>query len=191
MKTSRYGQSTGGGIARRLGLSLLLAFCIAGNLLAQNNRVTITGTVKDEAGQPFPFVDVFVTGTTLGTITDAYGKYSLTFGGGESLTFSFLGYQTRTVNIGKKTVIDVTLNPEATTLEETVVVAFGEQKKSAMSSAVSTVKADEIVKSPVSNISNAVAGRIPGLVSMQGSGQPGADESTLYIRGAGTFLMNY
>ena len=186
MKTSRYGQF-GMGFARRLTSLLLLVFCITGNLFAQTNRVTITGTVKDEAGQPFPFVDVFVTGTTLGTITDAYGKYSLTFGGGESLTFSFLGYQTRVVSIGKKTVIDVTLNPESTTLEETVVVAFGEQKKSAMSSAVSTVKADEIVKSPVSNISNAVAGRIPGLVSMQGSGQPGADESTLYIRGAGTW----
>ena len=187
MKTSHYGHSSGTGLLRRFSLLALLMFFIAGNLAAQNNRVTITGTVKDEAGQPFPFVDVYVTGTTLGTTTDAYGKYTLSFGGGESLTFSFLGYQTRVVNIGKKSVIDVTLTPEATTLEETVVIAFGEQKKSAMSSAVSTVKADEIVKSPVSNISNAVAGRIPGLVSMQGSGQPGADESTLYIRGAGTW----
>ena len=186
MKTCRYGQSSGTGLLKRFAALLLMLF-ISGVAMAQNNKVTVSGTVKDETGQPFPFVDVFVTGTTLGTITDAYGNYSLSFSGGESLTFSFLGYQTRVVAIGKKSVINVTLNPEAATLEETVVIAFGEQKKSAMSSAVSTVKADEIVKSPVSNISNAVAGRIPGLVSMQGSGQPGADESTLYIRGAGTW----
>ena len=154
---------------------------------AKSQKVKITGTVTDESGNPFPFVDVFVTNTTLGTVTDAKGHYELTLEDPTSLTFNFLGYETKVVNVGKKTVIDVKLTPSTDMIEETVVVAFGEQRKAAISSAVSTVKSEEIMKSPVSNISNAVVGRIPGLVSMQGSGQPGADESTFYIRGVGSW----
>ncbi len=154
---------------------------------AKSQKVKITGTVVDESGNPFPFVDVYVTNTTLGTVTDAKGHYELTLEDPTSLTFNFLGYETKVVNVGKKTVIDVKLTPSTDMIEETVVVAFGEQRKAAISSAVSTVKSEEIMKSPVSNISNAVVGRIPGLVSMQGSGQPGADESTFYIRGVGSW----
>ena len=172
-----------------LALMLLLsipATAQTGNQAAAG-KVKITGTVKDEMGEPFPFVDVVVVGTTLGTTTDAKGHYEITVDSKATLAFSFLGYETKSVPVGKRQVIDVNMAPEATMIEETVVIAFGEQKKSAMSSAISTVKADDIVKSPVSNISNAVAGRIPGLVTMQSSGQPGADESTMYIRGAGTW----
>jgi len=175
-------------VSRKALLVVGLMFGIGFSLLAQTSgTVKITGSVTDENGDPFPFVDVFVTGTTLGTVTDVKGHYELTVNNSKSLTFNFLGYETKEVAIGKKTVIDVKMQPSTSMIEETVVIAFGEQRKAAMSSAVSTVKADEIVKSPVSNISNAVAGRIPGLVSMQASGQPGSDESTLYIRGAGTW----
>lgn len=181
-----YNSRTKAGFGKKLLLSVLLV-CVAITGFAQGGKVKITGTVTDEMGEPFPFVDVFVTNTTLGTVTDAKGHYELTVDPSASLTFNFLGYETREVNVGKKTVIDVKMRPATSMIEETVVVAFGEQRKAAISSSISTVKADEIVKSPVSNISNAVAGRIPGLVSMQASGQPGADESTLYIRGAGTW----
>ncbi len=174
------------GFVRRAFCALILMLSLGWGAMGQG-KVTITGTVTDEMGDPFPFVDVFVTGTTLGTVTDAKGHYVLTLDNPQSLSFNFLGYETREVNVGKKTVIDVKMQPATSMIEETVVVAFGEQRKAAMSSAVSTVKADEIMKSPVSNISNAVVGRIPGLISMQSSGQPGADESTLYIRGAGTW----
>lgn len=150
-------------------------------------KVKVSGVVKDENGDPFGFVDVFVTGTTVGTLTDAQGRFELLVNKGDNLTVNFLGYESVQLATDKKTRFDVTMKPSTSMIEETVVVAFGEQKKSAMSSAISTVKADDIVKSPVSNISNAVTGRIPGLVSMQGSGQPGADEATLYIRGAGTW----
>lgn len=160
---------------------------LTGNKAAGIGKRKVTGTVKDETGQLFPFVDVFITNTTLGTVTDSKGHYELTVEGDVSLTFNFLGYAQQDIPVGKRTVIDVTLRPEANVMEESVIVAFGEQRKAAMSAAVSTVKSEEIMKSPVSNISNAVAGRIPGLISMQGSGQPGADESTLYIRGAGTW----
>ena len=159
----------------------------AAALSAPAGKVKVSGMVTDETGQPFPFVDVFIENTSLGTMTDAKGHYEITVEPPVKLTFAFMGYETRTVNVGKQTVINVSMTPTSSMIAETVVVAFGEQKKSAMSAAISTVKSEEIMKSPVSNISNAVAGRIPGLVSMQGSGQPGADESTLYIRGAGTW----
>jgi len=152
------------------------------------SKIKVTGVVKDETGQVFPFVDVFVTGTTLGTVTDTQGYYEITVeGDNPSLTFNFLGYAVQDIAVGKRTKIDVTLVPASSLMEESVIVAFGEQKKSAMSAAVSTVKSDEIMKSQVSNISNAVAGRVPGLIAMQSSGQPGEDESTLYVRGAGTW----
>ncbi len=148
----------------------------------------ITGTVVDDTGDPFPFVDVFVTGTTVGTVTDAKGKFELTVASSaKSLTFNFLGYKTQVVNLGNRSNFNVTMLPEASAIEETVVIGFGQQKKSSLSAAVSTVRSEEILKSPVSNISNAVVGRIPGLIAMQSSGQPGQDESTLYIRGAGTW----
>jgi len=186
-KTTNHPTPIRGFVRKAMGC-IMLMLCIGMSAFAQSaGKVKITGKVTDEMGEPFPFVDVFVTGTTLGTVTDAKGQYELTIDKPTSLTFNFLGYETKEVKVGTKTVIDVKMQPATSMIEETVVVAFGEQRKAAMSSAVSTVKADEIVKSPVSNISNAVAGRIPGLVSMQASGQPGSDESTLYIRGAGTW----
>lgn len=148
----------------------------------------ITGRVLDERGEPFPFVDVFVTGTTVGSITDADGNYSIDVPAKAThLTFSFLGYKTESLEIGKRGVIDYVMRPETQMMEEVVIVGFGEQKKITMSSAVSTVKAEEIMKSPVANISNSIAGRIPGLVTMQSSGKPGDDQSTIYVRGAGTW----
>ena len=154
---------------------------------AKQDKVKVSGIVRDENGAPFGFVDVFVEGGTTGTLTDADGRYEIEVDKGQTLVFNFLGYEPYKVKVENRASIDVAMRLSSSMIEETVVVAFGEQKKSAMSSAISTVKADDIVKSPVSNLSNAVTGKMPGLVSMQGSGQPGADEATLYIRGAGTW----
>lgn len=173
---------------RNLFFVLLLVCGQAVTASGQGTSTKITGTVVDEVGNPFPFVDVYVTGTTVGTVTDAKGKYEISVGSSaKTLSFNFLGYRTEVVSIGKRTSINVTLEPETSQIEETVILAFSEQKKSSLTSAVSTVRSDDIVKAPVANITNAVAGRIPGLVSMQSSGQPGQDESTLYVRGAATW----
>lgn len=154
----------------------------------RGGKTKITGKVVDERGEPFPFVDVIMKGLAQGTVTDVNGNYSLDVPAGTThLTFAFMGYKSEDVEIGKRAVIDHTMRPESLMMDEIVVIGFGEQKKIEMSSAVSTVKSEEIMKSPVSNISNTIAGRIPGLITMQGSGQPGVDESTIYVRGAGTW----
>lgn len=151
-------------------------------------KVKVTGTVTDENNQPVSYVNVMsAKNPKNGTITDDNGKYTLELTTDDAVRFAFIGYKEVDINVGKKSVVDCKLEPETENLDEIVVVAFGEQRKAAMSSSVSTVKSNEIMKSPVSNISNALAGRVTGLTTMQGSGQPGADESTMYIRGAGTW----
>ncbi|MBP3343862.1 MAG: TonB-dependent receptor [Bacteroidales bacterium] len=151
-------------------------------------KVKVTGTVTDENDQPVSYVTVMsAKNPKNGTMTDDNGKYTLELTTDDAVRFSFIGYKDVDINVGKKSVVDCRLEPDTENLDEIVVVAFGEQRKAAMSSSVSTVKSNEIMKSPVSNISNALAGRVTGLTTMQGSGQPGSDESTMYIRGAGTW----
>ena len=164
-------------------LLLLLAFTVAAS--AQQK---VSGIVKDETGEPFSFVDVLIKGTTTGTVTDIDGKYTVTLPAGKDvLQFSFLGYQTVEVKVGQRSVINVELAPASEMMDEVVIIAFGEQRKYAMSSSVSTIKEDEIVKASVANISNALAGRVAGLVTMQDSGTPGADGATLIVRGVGSW----
>lgn len=151
----------------------------------------IRGSVKDEQSQPLPGVNVVVKGTTRGTTTDSDGKYSLHVDdGAEILVFSFIGYLTQEVPIGNRDAIDVQLTPDVRELSEVVVVGFGEQKKATVTGAISSVGTKELVQSPQANISNALVGRMPGLLAVQRSGEPGNDQSILRIRGVGTFSGN-
>lgn len=152
-------------------------------------KIRISGTVKDETGAPFPYVNVLSSQNLKnGTVTDENGKFILDIDETDKeIQFSFIGYNQVNIKVGNRTVFNVDMLPDSEALDEVVIVAFGEQRKAAMSSSVSTVKSKEIMQSPVSNISNALAGRVTGLTTMQGSGKPGEDESTMYIRGAGTW----
>jgi TonB-linked SusC/RagA family outer membrane protein len=105
---------------------------------------------------------------------------------GKFLTFTFIGYDTREVAISNKNQIDVQLRMSTIGLQEVVAVGYGTQKKATITGAISTVKGTELVRSPLPNLSSAVVGRVPGLLSVQRSGQPGNDETTLRIRGIGT-----
>ncbi|MFO7574084.1 MAG: TonB-dependent receptor [Bacteroidales bacterium] len=149
---------------------------------------TISGTVTDETGSPFPFVTVYVDGnTTIGSITDEKGEYRLTVPQGSTLCFAFVGYKTLKFPLTASDVMDVKMEPEMKALDEVVVVGFGEQRRASVSAAVTTISADEIIQSPVANITNALAGRLPGLTTIQTGGQPGLDAAALYIRGRGTW----
>ncbi len=149
---------------------------------------TIRGTVTDETGAPFPFVTVYVDGnTTIGSITDDKGEYRLTVPPGSTICFAFVGYKTLKFPLTASDVMDVKMEPEMKALDEVVVVGFGEQRRASVSAAVTTITADEIVQSPVANITNALAGRLPGLTTIQTGGQPGLDAAALYIRGRGTW----
>ena len=149
--------------------------------------VQVSGAVLDDAGAPVPGVNVIEKGTTNGTATDTDGRYSLLVSGSEAvLVFSFIGYTTQEVAVGGRTSIEVTLTPDTQTLDEVVVVGYGEQKKATITGAVTSVKSDVIAQAPVTNLSNALAGRLPGTIFINRSGEPGYDGSQVRIRGTNT-----
>ncbi len=149
-------------------------------------EVNVSGRVTDENGEGLPGVSVVVKGTTTGATTNLNGEYKLNVPDNAVLSFSFVGYTTKEVNVGNQSVIDVTLEPDVEQLDEIVVVGFGTQKKEAVVGAMSSVKPAEL-KIPSSNLTTALAGRISGVVSYQTSGEPGADNAQFFVRGVASF----
>lgn len=166
---------------------LLLMVVGTGTVLAQQSGKTITGKVLDENNQPMPGVTIIVDGTTNGTMTGSDGTFTL--GGvpsGATVIVSCIGYTNQVLPEGKSNYV-VSLVPDSETLEETVVVAFGQQKKLSVTGAISTVASADLRKTTSTRLDNALAGRVTGLTSMQsGGGQPGVDGATMYLRGAAT-----
>ncbi len=147
----------------------------------------ISGRLIDDGGQPIPGVNVIEKGTTNGTATDTDGKYSLMVSNANAvLVFSFIGYTTQELAVNGRSLLDVSMAPDTETLQEVVVVGYGEQKKATITGSVSTVKSAEILQSPVTNLSNALAGRLPGVTFINRSGEPGNDASLIRIRGTNT-----
>lgn len=166
---------------------LLLMVVGTGTALAQQSGKTITGKVLDENNQPMPGVTIIVDGTTNGTMTGSDGNFTL--GGvpsGATVIVSCIGYTDQVLPEGKSNYV-VSLVPDSEMLEETVVVAFGQQKKLSVTGAISTVASADLRKTTSTRLDNALAGRVTGLTSMQsGGGQPGVDGATMYLRGAAT-----
>ena len=158
---------------------------------ALQQRLKITGIVTGKDGAPLPGVNVVVTGTTLGVITDNAGKYSIEVPqGSKSLTFTFIGMAPQEIAIGTLTQINITMAEAVTGLEEVVVVGYGVQKTATITGSISTVKAESLKASSSINFTNSLAGRLPGLVVVTRSGEPGNDASTISIRGLNTLGDN-
>lgn len=151
----------------------------------------VAGKVTDSSGGPLPGVTVVIKGTTKGTITDVDGNYVLEgVPSDATLVFSFVGMATQEIPVGGQSVINVSLKEEAVGLGEVVAIGYGSQKRETLTGSISTVQSNEIVKAPVTNVSNSLGGRLPGLVAVTGSGEPGYDGTTLRIRGSNTFNDN-
>src|SRR5690606_33668339 len=144
--------------------------------------VTISGTVVDQNGDPIPGATISVPGTGIGTATDLDGKYTLSVPEGSTLVFSFIGYVSQRVEVGGRSVIDVTLNEDIAALEEVVRVGYGTQKKVNLTGAITAVKVDELNNISTANLSNTLAGRAPGVNITGTSGLAGAT-SSIRIRG--------
>ena len=158
---------------------------------SQLQQKTVTGTVTDSNGQPLPGVTVMVKGTTQGTVTNAAGNYSISnIPEDATLVFSFVGMRTQEIAVGSQTGINVRLEEETIGLEEVIAVGYGTQKVTTVTGSVSDVKGEKLMASPSVNFSNSIVGRIPGLVAVTRSGEPGSDNSTLRIRGANTLGDN-
>lgn len=164
-------------------MSLILA---SGAAFAQGK--TVTGKVTDtQSGEALPGVNVVVKGTSQGTITDVDGKYSLQISSDDDvLIFSFIGYKREEIAVAGRTSVDVPLAADITSLEEVVVVGYGEQKKSVVTGAIASVKASELESMPVNRIEQSLQGRTAGLTIAQSSGQPGSS-ATVRVRGVTTF----
>lgn len=149
----------------------------------QQNKKTVNGTVKDENGEPIIGANVMVKGTTDGTVTDIDGHFSLNVKKGDLLEISYIGYLSSEIEIGNEQSLAVTLKEDTKTLDEVVVVGYGTQKKGNLTGSIATVKSEEMTVAPVASTINTLGGRLPGLISRQTSGQPGADQATISVRG--------
>lgn len=151
----------------------------------------ISGKVTDEKGNPLTGVTVLVKGTTIGTLTDASGKYIISkVPQDASLVFSFIGMTTQEIPSVGREMIDIVLKEAAIGLDEVVVVGYGTQKKISLTGSVAAISSKELLETPTTNVTNALAGQLPGLIAIQGNGKPGAG-SFLSIRGFSTLGGDY
>jgi TonB-linked SusC/RagA family outer membrane protein len=166
----------------------MFLFLLTGNVMAQKN--TVTGKVTDvDNGTPMAGVTIGISGTTVGTLSDESGKYSIEIPSNPvELTFSFVGYETIKEVIGKRLTIDVAMTSTTSQLNEIVVVGYGTQRKKDLTGSVSMVSTKEITSIPVPSISDALQGKAAG-VQVISSGVPGTD-ATFRVRGVGTINNN-
>ena len=154
--------------------------------VVQAQDIQVKGRVVDQSGNPLPGTAVYVKGTTVGTVTDNDGNFTLSAPSDAVLTASFIGYNAAEVSIaGNSNVGDIVLEDDATELDQIVVVGYGTQKKVDLTGSVAIVDADELKKVSNSNISTMLQGKVAG-VSVTSDGQPGADPK-VRIRGVGSF----
>lgn len=171
----------------RFFLSLML-LTVASALFAQN--ITVKGTVSDaSSGDSMPAASVVLKGTRTGTVADIDGAYSLTVPSNGTLVFSSIGYKTLEVAVNGRGTIDVALEPDAESLSDVLVVAYGTAKKESFTGSAQTIKSDQIEKRTVANVTKALDGLAAGIQTTSGSGQPGAGASVI-IRGFGSLNAN-
>lgn len=151
----------------------------------EQQNLSLVGTVTDENGEPIIGANIVVPGTTIGTVTDIDGKYSMILPVGSVLRFSYIGYSEQEFTITDQTVLNVRLQEDSGLLDELVVVGYGVQRKSVVTAAISRVTAEELNVTRPSRVEDALKGKVSGVQITQSSGQPGSD-SKVRIRGIGT-----
>lgn len=165
---------------------LVPLLCATAVVSAQNKAVTVSGKVVDKTGEPVISAGVFIKGTTVGTVTDFEGKYTLTNVPSDAvLTASNLGYTTAEQAVNGKTVVDFVLQDESVILDDVIVVAYGTAKKESFTGSASVVKGDELSKRPVGNLTKSFEGAVAGVQVTSGGGQPG-EGASIMVRGAGS-----
>lgn len=156
----------------------------------QQKEMKVTGRVTDQDGNPVIGATVRVEGASTGVITDMEGNYSISVMSGAKLSYSYIGYKTVVKTVSVAGNISVTLQEDTRVIDEVVVVGYGVQKKTTLSGSVSSVSGKDILKSPAMNVTNSMAGTLPGLVVVAQSGEPGADYANMYIRGKSSLNEN-
>jgi TonB-linked SusC/RagA family outer membrane protein len=169
---------------------ILLGAFFSLSLLAQGQPAPreIMGTVTDSAGQGMTGVTISVKGSSVATTTDANGKFRIHAADNSILVFSYVGYLHREERVGSRSAINMqmTVNGTDQDLNQVIVVGYGTQKKATITGAVATVQGDDLVKSPAPDLSNSFAGRMPGVIALNTTGEPGYEGTNILIRGLAT-----
>ena len=164
-------------------LSCLLFCLMFANTYAQQ-PITISGSVMNQNGESLQGATVVQTTTTNTTVTDQQGLFSLLVSSANAtLEVSYTGYITAVVPLNNQSVINVVLKETTSKLDEVVVIGYGTQKRSSVTAAISTLSGKDVASTPVTNLSNSLGGRIPGVIVRQNNGEPGNDGSNIYVRG--------
>lgn len=159
------------------------AVLFSANLYAQT---VVSGTVTDKKGVPLKGASVVIKGKATGTMTADNGSFTINTSKNDVIVISSLGYETREIAPAGKSRLTIALGEVTTALDDVVVVGYGTQKKVTVTGAVSALKGESLIKSPSVDLSNSLAGRLPGLVVIQQSGEPGYDGASISIRGQNT-----
>ena len=147
--------------------------------------ITVKGHVVDADGLPVIGAGVTLVGTTTGVAADMDGSFELVVPSETAvLEVSALGYVTQQVKVGKQQNLTIVLRDDTQSIEATVVVAYGTQTKATVTGALTSIDSKALVKAPVADVTNVLAGQMPGVATVQESGQPGEDYAKIYIRGA-------
>lgn len=172
--------------------NLMFALCLLFAFTTVANAQVVTGTVTDAAtGETMPGVNVVIQGTTVGTSTGIDGTYELNVPSlNEVLVFSFVGYQRLVVPIDGRTEIDVQIQMAVVSGDELIVVGYGVQTRETLSGSVSSISGPRLEQIPVTNLANSLTGNLPGIVTVNQSGEPGYDGAVIRIRGESTLNNN-
>ena len=170
-------------MVKKIVLSMAAVLFAITSVFAQNKQVS--GTVTGSDGLPVVGATVVVEGTNLGTSTDLQGKYTLAAPTNGTLVFSFIGYEDTKIAVNGKTSVNVTLKEASKSIDEVIVVAFGEAKKDAFTGSAKVVSADDLAKTQSSNVSDALVGKVAGMQMSASSGRPGA-QASITVRGPGS-----
>lgn len=174
-----------------LGICLLLvdvgyatpAFAESTSIAVDQQVKKIKGSVKDTNGEPLIGVSIMVKGATTGTITDMDGQFTLSAPENATLVFSYIGYSSLEVKIAGRTNLDIVLREDTQALDEVIVVGYGVQKKANLTGSVASINAEKLESRSVASVSAALAGQMPGVTIVQGSGAPGLQTGSITIRG--------
>lgn len=174
-------------MAMSAGLTLLPQELLAveNGIQAVQQGNDVEGVVKDASGEPIIGATVRVVGTKIATVTDMDGNFKINAKSGQSLQITYVGCKPKTVKVGRGS-IAVTLEDDSQVLKDVQVVAYGVQKKVTVTGAISNINGSELTKVPTGSINNMLSGVVPGLSSVQYSGEPGADAATILVRGQAT-----
>lgn len=144
----------------------------------------IVGSILDKDGTPIVGASIIIKGSNgQGTITDVDGLFKLDTKEGATLEISYIGYVKQELKVGKSKKLRVVLQEDNKILDEVVVVGYGNQRRLNIAGSVASIKSEDLAKSPVASVSNALSGKLPGLITLQSTGLPGSDEASLQIRG--------